>query len=92
MELHRLIEDHQSDYENSIRNDGQLEARLKCLDGNIEMFKNYKGEYAQARLKEMIDGKEQLKQFYAGKIKRSDVHHSIWTLTSSMPDWGTYGT
>lgn len=94
MKLHQLVAE-ADDYDERTRKDGQLEDRLETLDTNIKMFshKMYdKNADVQRRKQEMIDGKEQLKKFYAGEIARKDVPFHIWDLTTSMPAWGTYGT
>jgi len=93
MKLSELFE--ADDFDERTRKDGKLQDRLKTLDGNIEMFSNklYDNDAEiQSRIKKFKDGKELLKKFYAGEIARKDVPYHIWELTSSIPDWGTYGT
>lgn len=93
MKLHQILE--ADDFDERTRKDGQLEARLKTLDGNIEMFNNKiyaKNAAIQERVKKFKEGKELLRKFYAGEIARKDVPYHIWDLTSSIPDWGTRGT
>jgi len=94
MKLHKLAEGDAS-HDDRIRADGRLKDRLKIIDNNIEMFsaplyQRFAGN--DDRLKELRAGRQEIADFYAGKIPWSKVSYRVKELTMNMPAWGAAGT